>query len=226
MPSACCASRTSCGPGSGRSTTSARRCRSSAPPARRATTRATRPRARWPARSATRLRDHHRRRPGDHGGGEPRRARRRRPVGRPRHRPAGRAGAERLGRRRAQLPLLLRAQGDVRPLRERLRRVPRRVRDARRAVRGGDAAPDREDPLLPDRARRPGLLGRARRLAAGLRAHRREHQRPATSARCRCATTRATSCASSRTSSTAARGRLEARRSGFPAARSRGRTGA
>ena len=57
-------------------------------------------------------------------------------------------------RHRARLPLLLRAQGHVRPLRERLRRASRRLRHARRAVRGGDAAPDAEDPPLPDRALR------------------------------------------------------------------------
>ena len=63
-------------------------------------------------------------------------ARGRRHVGRARDRPAARAGRQPLRRRRARLPLLLRSQGDVRPLRERLRRLPRRLRDARRDVRG------------------------------------------------------------------------------------------
>ncbi len=76
-----------------------------------------------------------------------------------------RAVRERLRRPQPRLPLLLRAQGDVRPLRERVRRLPRRLRHARRAVRGRHAAPDREDPPLPDRAVRHVLLGRARRLA-------------------------------------------------------------
>ena len=101
---------------------SARRSRSSAPRARRATTRVTRQArelAPWLGHAG--LRDHHRRRPGDHGGREPRRARRRRPAR------SGSAsscrteqGIERVRRRRPALPLLLRAQGHVRPLRERL----------------------------------------------------------------------------------------------------------
>ena len=155
-----------------RSRTSARRCRSSARPARRR-----RPGVRagaraGAARSASRARDHHRRRPGDHGGGQPRRPRSGRAVDRPRHRAAARAGDERLGRPPARLPLLLHAQGHVRPLRERVRGLPRRLRDAGRAVRGADAAPDREDPRLPDRARRQRLLGRPGRLAARARARR------------------------------------------------------
>ena len=59
----------------------------------------------------------------------------------------------------AELPLLLHAQGHVRPLRERLRGLPGRLRHARRAVRGRDPAPDGEDPLLPDRARRTRATG-------------------------------------------------------------------
>ena len=53
-------------------------------------------------------------------------------LGRPRHRAAARAVAERVRRRRRDLPLLLHPQGHVRPLRERVRGLPRRVRDARR----------------------------------------------------------------------------------------------
>ena len=89
------------------------------------------------------LRDHHRRRARDHGGGQPRRRRGRRVLDRPRHRAPARAGLQRVGRPRADLPLLLHAQGHVRPLRERLRGLPRRLRHARRALRGRDAAPDR-----------------------------------------------------------------------------------
>ena len=75
-------------------------------------------------------------------------------------------------RHRHQLPLLLHAEGDVRPLRERVRGLPGRVRHARRAVRGGDAAPDAEDPVLPDRAVRQRVLVRAGGLAQALDAAR------------------------------------------------------
>ena len=154
-----------------------------------------------------RLRDHHRRRAGDHGGRQPRGARRRRAVRRPRDRPPERAGRERVRRRRARLPLLLRAQGHVRPLRERLRRLPRRLRDDGRAVRGGHAAPDAEDPLLPDRARGQRLLERADRLAARHGAGRGQHLalRRRGAARLRRRPTRW--CGSSRTSATAGRAR-------------------
>src|SRR3712207_7791543 len=59
--------------------------------------------------------------------------------------------------------LLLHAQGPVRALLERVRVLSRRLRDTRRAVRGPDAAPDRQDPGLPGRARRDGLLARDRK---------------------------------------------------------------
>ena len=52
-------------------------------------------------------------------------------------------------RHRPRVPLLLHAQGHVRPLRERLRRLPRRLRHARRDVRGAHADPDRQDPHFP-----------------------------------------------------------------------------
>ena len=73
------------------------------------------PRGRRPG--APGLRDHHRRRPGDHGGGQPRRQGRRRPVHRLQHRAALRAGAERVRRPGDGVPLLLRPQDDVREVR-------------------------------------------------------------------------------------------------------------
>ena len=164
-------------PASTGSPTSAAPCRSSAPPAHRATTRCTRGRAKRPRRSAA---------PGsrsspaagrDHGGGQPRRARGRGAVDRPRHRAPARAVREPVRRHRPELPLLLHAQGHVRPLRERVRRLPGRVRDAGRAVRGGHAAPDLQDPPLPDGAVRLGVLGRARRVAARPVAAQRQHRR-------------------------------------------------
>ena len=70
------------------------------------------------------------------------RARGRRPVGRPGHRAALRAGPQRVGRRRHRLPLLLRAQDDVREVRRGVRDPARRFRHARRAVRGADPGAD------------------------------------------------------------------------------------
>ena len=88
----------SCGAASRRWRRSARRCRSSAPRA---------PPEDDPDYEAARdlsaaaggggLRRDHRRRPGDHGGGQPRGARRGRALDRPRDRPAGRAGASTSG---------------------------------------------------------------------------------------------------------------------------------
>ena len=104
-------------------------------------------RARRPGRRRTgrgRLRGHHRRRPGRDGGREPRCPRGRRHVGRPRHRAALRGRAQRVRRPRRQLPLLLRAQDDVRQVRPGLRRAARRLRHPRRALRGGDAGADPE----------------------------------------------------------------------------------
>ena len=119
-----------------------------------------------------RLRDHHRRRPGHHGGRQPRRA------GRPARRASASTSSCRSSRREplpghlAALPLLLHAQGHVRALRERVRRVPRRLRDPRRAVRGAPLDPDRQDPPLPGRPRAARLLGRPARLAARAAARR------------------------------------------------------
>ncbi len=72
------------------------------------------------------LRRDDRRRPGRDGGGQPGRQRGRRAVGGPRHRAAARAGHERVGRPRRALPLLLRAQDDVRQVRPGLHRAARR----------------------------------------------------------------------------------------------------
>ena len=110
------------------------------------------------------LRGDHRRRPGQHGGRQPRLPGGRRPVGRLQHRAAARAGAQPVRRPRGRVPLLLRAQDDVREVRRRVRHPARRVRDARRAVRGAHPHPDRQGPPLPGRAGRLGLLGGAARL--------------------------------------------------------------
>ena len=48
-----------------------------------------------------------------------------------------------------QLPLLLRAEDDVREVRRGVRHLPRRLRHARRAVRGADAGPDRQGRSFP-----------------------------------------------------------------------------
>ena len=85
-----------------------------------------------------------RRRPRDHGGGEPRRERRRRMLDRPQHRPAARAASECVHHAGSELrvSLLLHAQALVRAPRPRHRRLSRRLRHARRAVRDPDALPD------------------------------------------------------------------------------------
>ena len=53
---------------------------------------------------------------------------------------------------------------DVREVRRRVRHLARRLRDARRAVRGADADPDRQGPGLPGDPDGQRLLGRAARL--------------------------------------------------------------
>ena len=90
--------------------------------------------------------------------GRPRGGRR---LGRARHRAALRAGAERLRRPRHRLPLLLRPQDDVREVRPGVRRAARRLRHARRAVRGAHAGPDRA------RSPRSRSCSWARRTGAG-----------------------------------------------------------
>ena len=52
-------------------------------------------------------------------------------------------------RPRGRVPLLLRAQDDVREVRRRVRDPARRLRHDGRAVRGADAHPDGQDPALP-----------------------------------------------------------------------------
>ena len=120
--------------------------------------------ARDPRAAARRggLPDHHRRRARRDGGGQPGGAGGRRAVGRTRHRAPARGAAQPLRRPAADVPLLLHAQGDVRPLRLRVRVPARRFRDAGRALRGADAAPDAEDPGAA------GDPGRARTIGAGL----------------------------------------------------------
>ncbi len=83
-----------------------------------------------------------------------------RSLGGAQHRAARRAGAESLRRPRNRVPLLLRAQADVRALLRRLRLLPRRLRDTRRDLRGADPDPDRQGRRPPRRAR-----GRRRVLA-------------------------------------------------------------
>ena len=124
------------------------------------------------------------------------RLRGRRRLGRARHRAALRAGHERVGRRRRQLPLLLRPQDDVRQVRPGLHRAARRLRHLRRAVRGAGPGADQEGHLVPGRAARPRLLGRPGRLAAVHGAARRQDQRRATSTCSRSPTTRPRRCGS------------------------------
>ena len=90
----------------------------------------------------------------------------RRRLGRARHRAALRAGHQRVGRPRRQLPLLLRPQDDVRQVRPGLRRAARRLRHPRRAVRGARPGPDPQGHVVPDRAARHALLAGPARLAA------------------------------------------------------------
>ena len=90
----------------------------------------------------------------------------RRRLGRARHRAAVRAGPQRLGRHRDQLPLLLRAQDDVRQVRAGVRRPARRLRHAGRAVRGAHAGADRKVTRFPVVLYRHGVLGRPARLDA------------------------------------------------------------
>ena len=95
-------------------------------------------------------------------------------------------GINAVRRSRRRVPLLLRAQDHVREVRRRLRHPARRLRDARRAVRGADADPDGQGPPLPGRSSSAraywaGLLDwmRDTLLASG------DHRRETT---CRCST--------------------------------------
>ena len=83
-----------------------------------------RPRHR-PAPGRGGLRDHHRRRARDHGGGEPRLPRGRRAVDRLQHRAAPRAGPQPVRRPGGRVPLLLRPQDDVREVRRCVRHPAR-----------------------------------------------------------------------------------------------------
>ncbi len=99
-----------------------------------------------PARGRPRLHRHDRRRARPHGSGQSRRTRHRRPLGRLQHRAAVRAGSESLSRSLDHVPLLLRAKGSALQVFVRVRRVARRPRHARRALRGADADSNKEDP--------------------------------------------------------------------------------
>ena len=102
-----------------------------------------------------------------HGGGQPGRAGRRRPDHRPQHRAAERAASQpvHLARPRVRVPLLLHAQALVLAPRARARRLSRRLRHARRAVRDADAHPDAQARARhPDRPLRLALLERGDRL--------------------------------------------------------------
>ena len=107
--------------------------------------------------------------PGCHGGGESRLQGGRRPLRRLQHRAPPRAGAEPVVRPLAHVRPLPRAQGDVREGRRGLRHLPRRLRDAGRAVGGAHAAADEEDRRLPDRPLRLRLLGRDARRGCATR---------------------------------------------------------
>ena len=112
-----------------------------------------------------RLRGHHRRRPGDHGGRQSRLPGGRRPVGRLQHRAAPRAGrSTRTSTSASSSATSSRARSMFVKYADALRHPARRLRHARRAVRGADPHPDAQDPPLPGHPRRHGVLGRAARL--------------------------------------------------------------
>ena len=166
-----------------------------------------------------RLRGDHRRRPGDHGGRQPRRERGRRPLDRLQHRAAARAVAESVREPLDQLPLLLRAQDDVRQVLGGVRRLPRRLRHDGRAVRGADADPDREGQALPRRALRLASTGAACSTGSARRWPSRAWSRPTISRSCR-SSTRPTRCARS---PPAARPGERRARASLPAARAASR---
>src|SRR5699024_3169875 len=90
-----------------------------------------------------------------------------RQVGRPGHRAPAGTGGQPLGRPGPALPVLLRPQDDVRQVHAGVRVHPRRVRHARRVLRGHHAGPDGQDHQVPDRAAGRGLLEPAGRLDPG-----------------------------------------------------------
>ncbi len=113
----------------------------------------------------------HRRRAGDHAGGDG--GCRARPQHRRGHPPAVRAGRQSRHRRRREVrldALLLHPQADAGEGEPGVRLPPRRVRHARRDVRAAHADPDRQGPARADRparsARRP-VLGAHRRADPG-----------------------------------------------------------
>ncbi len=91
------------------------------------------------------------------------------------------SGPQRVRRHRAELPLLLHPQDDVREVRPGLRRAARRLRHLRRAVRGADAGADPEGHVVPHRAGRHGVLVGPGRLDPADRAGRGQDLRSATS---------------------------------------------
>jgi len=115
------------------------------------------------------FRHHHRRRPRHHGGGEQGRDGGRRALHRLQHRAAVRAAAESVSRYADRLPLLLRAEDDVREIFGRLPHLPGWIRHARRALRGAGADPDGQALPLPRDPLRTALLERPRALAPGPR---------------------------------------------------------
>ena len=114
-----------------------------------------------------RLRGDHRRRPGDHGGGQQGRRRGGRRLGRPRHRAADGVRPQRLREHRRGVPLLLRPQDRLHQVLAGVRGAPGRLRHDGRAVRGAHAGRHREDHQVPDRPGRQRLLERPARLAQG-----------------------------------------------------------
>ena len=123
-------------------------------------------------------------------GGEPGRAGGRRRLGRLQHRAPARAAREPVPRHLDDLRPLLRAQDDVREGRRGLRHLPRRVRDARRAVRVADADPDRQGAPLPGRPLRHRLLAADARLDRARGCSPRGWSRPRTWRSCASPTTR------------------------------------
>ena len=98
--------------------------------------------------------------PGIMEAGQQGRVRSRRHVRRPEHHAPAGAGGQPLPDHQPRLPLLLRPQGDVREVRVGVHLLPRRVRHARRVLRGPHAHPDAEGRAVPDRPVRHRSTGR------------------------------------------------------------------